>query len=228
MWWHVKNADIQRCSDFRMVYRVARAIVQEQKKEHSRAKIACVSIQEDFLRHPGPPVPFPVDCQHGFFCALESMWYHECYTYSAFSSKVPETSVPSRSISLSFAALKPDAGCSWWAVKVRKGNCFHYLLVSSTLKMRSGEWFPSSTMTWNSAGYTATAPASALATSTLTFTLWHLLGDLNSMNQTLITKNVSSASSFLSWDLQQLTWPYQSLSQWNIYLIEEIHPWWWQ
>jgi len=41
--WHGKNIDIQRCSDFSKVCRMARAIVQEKKKEHSRAKIACVS-----------------------------------------------------------------------------------------------------------------------------------------------------------------------------------------
>jgi hypothetical protein len=45
---------------------MGRAIVQEKKKEHSRAKIACVSIKEDFLCHADPPVPFPVDWQHDF------------------------------------------------------------------------------------------------------------------------------------------------------------------
>jgi hypothetical protein len=64
--WHGNNTDIQRCSDFSKVCRMARTIVQRKKKEHNRAKIACVSIKEDFLCHPGPPVPFPVDWQHGF------------------------------------------------------------------------------------------------------------------------------------------------------------------
>jgi hypothetical protein len=73
------------------------------------------------------------------FRALRTCGVVNVNANSAFSSKVPETFATSRSISLSFAALKPDADCSWWAMKVHEGNCFHYIPVSSTLKIRSGE-----------------------------------------------------------------------------------------